>query len=193
MIIGITGASGAGKSVACNVFSQNGFFIVDLDKIAHEIYDTDPLCVNEVKNAFGEKILDGDGRIMRKKLGEIVFSDGEKLNILNKITHKYILKKALSELDGKENAVIDAPLLFETELLKKCDITLGILSDDKLKTERITKRDGVEKAYAQNRLKMQKNDDFFEKNCTFCIRNDSTADEFERKIALFIKNEVKKG
>lgn len=100
MIIGITGASGAGKSIASEIFNENGFYVIDLDKTAHGIYETSKECVGEVAKAFGKNILDADGRIVRKKLGEIVFADKEKLNILNKITHKYILEEVYAEMDG---------------------------------------------------------------------------------------------
>ena len=190
MIIGITGASGAGKSIASKVFEKNGFFIIDLDKIAHGIYDTNKLCVEEVAREFGNCILDENGKVMRKKLGEIVFADKEKLNILNKITHKYILNEVFKKLDGKNNAVLDAPLLFEAGLEKHCDITLGIISPNEVKTKRIQERDGVSQGYAAKRLEKQHNDEFFEKNCTFCIRNNGDIPEFIKKVELFIKNEV---
>lgn len=190
MIIGITGASGAGKSIASKVFEKNGFFIIDLDKIAHGIYDTNKLCVEEVAREFGNGILDANGKVMRKKLGEIVFADKEKLNILNKITHKYILNEVFKKLDGKNNAVLDAPLLFEAGLEKHCDITLGIISPNEVKTKRIQERDGVSQGYAAKRLEKQHNDEFFEKNCTFCIRNNGDIPEFIKKVELFIKNEV---
>lgn len=192
MIIGITGASGAGKSIASEIFNENGFYVIDLDKTAHGIYETSKKCVDEVAEAFGKNILDADGKIVRKRLGEIVFADKEKLNILNKITHKYILEEVYAEMDGRENVILDAPLLFETGLNKKCDITLGILSADSLKSARIEKRDSVSEIYAKNRLARQNGDGFFEKNCTFCIRNDGSIDEFKDKIRLFIKNEVNK-
>lgn len=190
MIIGITGASGAGKSIASKVFEKNGFFIIDLDKIAHGIYDTNKLCVEEVAREFGNGILDENGKVMRKKLGEIVFADKEKLNILNKITHKYILNEVFKKLDGKNNAVLDAPLLFESGLEKHCDITLGIISPNEVKTKRIQERDGVSQDYAEKRLEKQHSDEFFEKNCTFCIRNNGDIPKFIKKVELFIKNEV---
>lgn len=192
MIIGITGASGAGKSIASEIFNENGFYVIDLDKTAHKIYETSKECVDEVAKTFGGKILDADGKIIRKKLGEIVFADKEKLNILNKITHKYILKEVYAEMNGKENVVLDAPLLFETGLDKKCCVTLGILSQSDTKSARIKERDNVSETYAQNRLAQQSGDEFFEKNCSFCIRNDGGIDEFKDKIRLFIKNEVNK-
>lgn len=192
MIIGITGASGAGKSIAASVFGENGFYVIDLDKTAHSIYEKSAACVDEVAQSFGKEILGADGKIIRKKLGEIVFADAEKLGILNKITHKYILKEVFAEISGKDRVVLDAPLLFEAGLDKKCSLTLGILSEKSTKSARITARDNVSEEYAKNRLARQNDDLFFEENCDFCIRNDGDIDEFKNKIRLFIKNEVNK-
>ena len=190
MIIGITGASGSGKSIASKCFENIGYKIVDLDKITHEIYKTDKECVNEVKKAFGDDVIDQNGDIIRKKLGELVFLDGEKLNILNEIVHKYILKKALKEIKEVPDVIVDAPLLFEAGLDKLCDITLGIVCDRINNTKRIIERDGISSDLAKSRLDKQYDDSFFKEKCTFCIENNGSIEEFLDKIDLFIKNEV---
>lgn len=190
MIIGITGASGSGKSVASKRFEQIGFKIIDLDKITHQIYQTDKECVNELKETFGDEIIDKNGDVIRKKLGEIVFRDSIKLNILNEVAHKYILKKAMEEINSYKNVIVDAPLLFESGLNKICDITLGIISNREENAKRIVERDSISHDLAQSRLKKQHDDLFFQKNCTFCIENNSDIDDFIKKIDIFIKNEV---
>lgn len=192
MIIGITGASGSGKSVASKCFEKAGFKIVDLDKITHEIYKTDKECVNEIKTVFGNEVIGSNQEVLRKKLGEIVFNDGKKLNILNSIVHKYILKKAMDEINTHKNVVIDAPLLFEAKLDKLCDITLGIISERSENAKRITVRDDISYDLAQKRLEKQHDDLFFEKNCTFCIHNNSDVQSFIKNIDKFIENEVTK-
>ncbi len=190
MIIGITGASGAGKSVASKCFEKIGFKIVDLDKITHEIYKTDKECVGEIKAVFGDEVIDQNGDVLRKRLGEIVFNDSQKLNILNNLVHKYILKKAMQEIKTHKNIVLDAPLLFEAGLDKMCDITLGIISSKNENAKRITQRDDISLSLANKRLDNQHDNLFFEKNCTFCIHNNSNVDSFIKKVDEFIKNEV---
>ncbi len=75
---------------------------------------------SEIISYFGNDILDSDKNIDRKKLGNIVFNNKNKLNKLNEITHKYIIEKIENEIkknvDSKEYkfVVIDAPLLIET-------------------------------------------------------------------------------
>lgn len=192
MVIGITGASGSGKSIASKCFEEIGYKIVDLDKITHEIYKTDKECVNEVKSAFGDLVIDENGDIIRKKLGEIVFSDKEKLNILNKIVHKYILKVALKEIKSSSDVIVDAPLLFESGLDKVCDITLGIVSDREENAKRIKERDNISFDLAKARLDKQYDDSFFKEKCSFFIENNGTMEEFLKQIDLFIKNEVTK-
>ena len=94
MIIGLTGSSGSGKSVAAKFFAQKDFFVIDFDEISREICNKGEPCLNELTEQFGCDIIDSDGNLLRKKLGNIVFADSEKLKILNRITHKYILQKA---------------------------------------------------------------------------------------------------
>ena len=97
-IIGLTGNSGCGKSTVSDIFSKNGGYIIDADKIAHENMEFGKATYNEIVDAFGSEILLENGEIDRKKLGRIVFSDKEKLSVLNEISLKYILEEIIEEL-----------------------------------------------------------------------------------------------
>ena len=98
-LIGLTGKTGSGKSSAAKIFEKLGAFVVDCDKVAHEVLEH-----AEVKKAlvreFSESILESDGTIGRKKLGKIVFSDPDKLSSLNRIMHTAIIDEALSMKKG---------------------------------------------------------------------------------------------
>lgn len=85
-VLGLTGVSGAGKSVAADHFKKRGAFVIDADKISRDITKKGGIAVPEIEKAFPEAVT--DGVIDRKKLGSIVFNDSEKLKILNKVTHK---------------------------------------------------------------------------------------------------------
>ena len=92
MIIGLTGGSGTGKSTASAFFRDSGFAVADLDAIARTVCAPGTACLAEIDAAFGG-VVDGDGELNRHKLGDIVFNDGEKLKLLNSITHKYIIEE----------------------------------------------------------------------------------------------------
>ena len=79
MIIGITGGSGSGKSSVSKALSDKGFYVIDADIVAREIVMPGKKALSEIEEAFGKDVILPDGCLDRKKLGSIVFSDGEKL------------------------------------------------------------------------------------------------------------------
>ena len=75
--------------------------MIDADQIAHTIICPGESAWQEIVDYFGEGILESNLHINRKELGKIVFSDREKLAILNKITHPKItavIKQKIEEL-----------------------------------------------------------------------------------------------
>ena len=117
-IIGLTGGSGAGKSVVAAELKKLGAGIVDADAIYRKLCDENLDMLLDLQKAFGD-ILTIDKKLDRAKLAGIVFSDSNKLKKLNEITIFYIKKasdekfKALKD-KGIKIAIYDAPTLFQT-------------------------------------------------------------------------------
>jgi len=162
IVIGLTGNSGSGKSVVSNIIKKNNAYIIDADKIAHNIMKKGQSAYNEIVREFGNEILYKDKKINRKALASIVFNNREKLIKLNKITHKYILKaiiKKISSIKRKHKSfsyiVIDAPLLIETGLNKKCNVIWIVNADIEKRIERVIKRDNISREKAIERFKNQ--------------------------------------
>lgn len=190
-IIGLTGQSGAGKSEACAFFKKYGIPCVNTDEVYHGLLKRNSLLVCELVRSFGIEISDNAGGINRKALAGIVFSSKEALEKLNKITHKHILSVSedmLKEYErlGHYAAVIDAPQLFESGFDKKCDVTLGIISNDDILIERIILRDDISRSDAETRLKNQHPKEFFINNCTYTIENTHGLDELEKAVVSII-------
>ena len=127
-IIGLTGGTGSGKGFVSERLKKRNAYVMDADKIAHEIIEKDKPAYKEIVDYFGRSILDESGCIIRRKLGDIVFSDSEKLAFLNKCTHKYInmeimriIDEVRPQTDKYTAIVIDAPLLAEAGLTDICD------------------------------------------------------------------------
>ena len=172
MIIGVTGPSGAGKSTVTEYLSKNyGYFIIDADKIAREITSKGSKALDEISEEFGKSYITDDGVLDRKKLGTLVFSSKEKLDKLNRITHKYIIDNIKILAKNNKNAVIDAPLLFETGLEILCDKLILVLCDEKVRIERIMKRDSISYEDAQKRIRSQNNYEDFISKCHIVINN----------------------
>ncbi len=161
-VIGLTGGTGSGKSVVSRSLEAAGAVIIDADRIAHEIIEKGKPAYDEITAYYGRNILDGEGNIIRRKLGEIVFHDAEKLAFLNQCTHKYIKMEvnrqiAEAKKEGTARAVIlDAPLLLEAELEKVCDLVWVVYADPEVRARRVMERDGVTYDLAKARIANQK-------------------------------------
>ena len=187
-ILGITGGSGAGKTTVSDYFREKGIEVIDGDMVARLIMEPGEACLMETVRTFGEDILGENGALIRKKLGQIVFSDSEKLETLNKITHKYIteyffdkVKTAKSDIVGFDGAVI-----FESGLDKVCNAIIGVIADEEIRLERITKRDGISMQDARLRVSSQKNNQFYIEKCDFLVYNNG-GEEISEQLEEVLK------
>lgn len=122
MIVGITGSIGSGKTTAAKIFSMHHFSRIDADEIGHDLIIRNSPHYKKLVAEFGDEILGKNKAIDRKKLGNIVFGDSEKLGKLNSIMLPAIIreikiqiKKIREECGNKAKIIVDAPLLLETK------------------------------------------------------------------------------
>lgn len=93
---GLTGGIASGKSTVAEMFAELGAYIIDADKVGHQMLDSSGSAYQKIVHYFGDEILDSSGEIDRKLLGALVFADAEKLKALNAIVHPGII----AEVDG---------------------------------------------------------------------------------------------
>ena len=127
-LIGICGGSGTGKTTICNQLASLGAYVIDADRVAREILR--PPVLAQLRRAFGENILLADGSLDRKKLGKLVFNDGEQLKKLNEITHPLITQEILDDIERHreqyDSIVVDAAVLHDAGLDRLCDLTVAV-------------------------------------------------------------------
>jgi dephospho-CoA kinase len=199
-IIGVTGATGAGKGIVCEVLSGMGAFVIDTDKIAHAIILKGQPAYNEIIEAFKNEtdtFLDDNGEIIRRRLSELVFADDLKLKKLTEITHKHIIQSTLNQIDEIQNStgqhkfiVIDAPLLIESGLSAHCTKIIGVIANDETRIERIIKRDGLTVEQAQLRAKKQTPLDVLREHTDFIIENNGSTEDLTNVIKLAAEKSV---
>jgi len=190
-IIGITGATGAGKTSALKALKHLDAHIIDCDEVYHSLLAEDNKLKSELEAEFSAVLK--DGIIDRKRLGEIVFSDPKALENLNAITHKYIdaeISRQISnwEKKGGTLAAIDAIALIESGLNNRCNITTAISAPREIRISRIMARDNITRKKAEMRIDAQKSDNFYIEHSDCLLENEySTSEEFEEVCKSFFK------
>lgn len=185
-IIGVTGSSGAGKTSLCSILKQKyDVSIIDADEVARELSKKGNPYLQAISSCFGEEILDENGELKRKELAKLIYEQEEKRKALNQLTFCYVveeIKKKIDELKNEAIIAIDAALLYESNLDKVCDITIGIVALKEDKIERICKRDEISEEMAKKRLAIQMTDEEIEKRVDYVIVNDGNEITLEREI-----------
>ena len=164
--IAITGNIASGKSEVEKIIAQN-FPVFDADKIAHKFL----------------------GNVDRRALGEKVFSDP----IARKKLEEYIHPKVKDEIlkifcESQEKCVfVSIPLLFETGFDKLFDKIIFVQCDDKLRLERLMKRNNFTKEQALKRMNAQMPQDDKINKSDFVIHNNSTKEELDEQVNELLK------
>ena len=177
LVIGLAGGSGSGKAIVSSLFSLNGIPSFDCDAVYHELLRPNRPLSRELAQEFGPSVLLPDGGIDRHALADIVFSDEEKRETLNKISHKRVLSVCRewigrAEKQGIKAVLIDAPLLYESGFDRECDLTVAVTAPTDLRVQRIVQRDRITPDKARERIAAQIPDEELSKRADYVIRND---------------------
>lgn len=193
--VALTGGTGSGKSAISAMLSEKGLYVIDCDKIGHEVILRGNAAYDELVSYFSEKILDENGEIVRRRLGDIVFADKEKLAFLNSCTHKHINKEVIdrikfaNSLPDKYKAVaIDVPLLKEGGIRKLCNEVWLVFADEKSRIQRIMARDNITHEQALARVKNQQSFEEYKKLADFIIDNSRDLTHADRQVNKLIAN-----
>ena len=188
-VIGLCGGSGSGKGAVSSLFGTYGIPAIDTDAVYHDITSHPSDCLDALSREFGPRVVK-DGGLDRAALREIVFfspdSEG-KLERLNAITHKYIIaetEKIISAYEKRSvpGVIIDAPLLFESGLDKRCDTVIAVVANREVRLARIMLRDGITLESARARIDAQLSDVRLAEMADLVIRNDGTLDELKSAV-----------
>lgn len=159
-IIGLTGGIASGKSTVSSFFRQKGAAVLDADRIARELSEPGGKLHAEYVHHFGAEVLQSDGTLNRRRIGQIVFSDPQQKQWLDAVSHPAIWAELLRKLEQKRNEkqrliLLDIPLLFESGWDKMADKTCLVYVDESVQLQRLMKRDGYTRREAQDRIAAQ--------------------------------------
>ncbi|MFQ5560722.1 MAG: dephospho-CoA kinase [Nitrospinota bacterium] len=159
--VGLTGGIATGKTFVSGILKKLGAYTIDADTLSREVVLPRKAAFYEIVRQFGKNILDREGCIDRQALGKIVFSDRQKLRLLEEIVHPEVIKaqdRWLEELAGKTPsaiAVVDAPLLIEAGVHEKMDTVIIVVTTPETQIKRALARGAVSKEEVVKRIEAQ--------------------------------------
>jgi len=180
-IIGLTGPTGSGKSVAAFIAKGMKIRVIDCDKVARTAVKKGSDGLKALTDVFGMCILNKDGTLNRKDLARRAFASKENTELLNKTIFPYITELVNKQIKGKL-VLLDAPTLFESGINSICDVTVAVLSDRETRLERIMARDNISKEFALLRINAGKPDEFYRKRADYIIYNNGNLLEYKKEM-----------
>lgn len=168
LLVALTGGIGSGKSTVAARFAEHGVPVVDADRIAREMVEPGQPALGELVARYGPGILREDGSLDRPALAAIVFADDAERTAVERITHPRVVARIaerLTELAAGWNggqpplAVIDHPLLLETDQASRFDRVVVVTAPEPLRVTRLAEERGMDPGDAWARIAAQVDDD----------------------------------
>jgi dephospho-CoA kinase len=195
MILGLTGSVGGGKSTVARMLQElGGAVVIDADAITRQLQAPGGEAFAEIVRAFGPEIVASDGTIDRARLGSLVFSDGEKLKVLNSIVHPKVRAEELRLLGENRDrplVVLMVPLLFENKMQGLAGKTLVVTLDEATRRKRLRERDGLSDEKIARRLAAQMPDAEKAKMADYVVDNSGTLNDTREQV-LKVVQELKR-
>ena len=183
--IALTGGIATGKSTACNLLKLHGFLTIDADKIAHRLLDQHS---GTIASMFGEQYVE-NGKVIRKELGKIIFSNEQEKLRLEGFIHPLIAKEIEKESVVFEEAgkpyFIDIPLFFE-KMHYPIDKCLVVYTPRDLQVQRLMSRDNINEEEAKLKISNQMDIEEKKAKADFLIDNSGNLKNLQREVERVI-------
>jgi dephospho-CoA kinase len=186
LTIGLTGGIAAGKSEALAAFERLGAATISSDAIVHELLDGEPL-LGRLCERWGSEVAP-EGTVDRARVGEIVFANPEELSWLETQIHPLVGERIgawLASLpDDIEVAVVEVPLLFESEMGGVFETTVAVVSSDDVRRDRARARGHV---LVDEREARQLTQEEKASRADHVIENEGTIDDLEQALSALVE------
>ena len=189
LVIGLTGSIGMGKSAAAKHFVKRGVPVCDADAEVHRLYEGE--AVPAISEAFPGAVR--SGKVDRALLAQAVAGSPRKLKQLESIVHPMVVKAEIDflreqEKQGAKLAVLEIPLLFETDALSRVDVTVVVSAPEGVQRERVLARPGMTKEKLAALLKRQSSDEEKRARSDFVVDSGTTLQDMEQQIDKLIES-----
>ena len=183
--IALTGGISTGKSTVCNLFKLHGFLTIDADVIAHRLLDENS---NKIASMFGEQYVQ-NGKVIRKELGKIIFSNEENKLKLEALLHPLIKEQIIKESkifeEQNKPYFVDIPLFFE-KMSYPIPKSLVIYTPKELQIQRLMKRDNIDENEAKLKISNQMDIEKKRKLADMVIDNSQNLKHLQNEVERII-------
>ena len=192
LIIGVTGGIASGKSNVCNIISQEGYPVIECDKITARLSVKGGPIYNVIVEKFGEDFLLDDGELDRKKLAKQIFNNAASKQILDSITHPIIKDEVDRQISEIKDGIVflEAPLLYESKFNDMCDKVICVFLQKKFQVQRLMDREGIDEDYALAKIHSQM-DLYLKKSLADYVIDSRGTFEETKMLLLCVINEIK--
>ena len=187
--IGITGSIGSGKSVFCSAIENKGFPVIKADDLAKQLLINDNDIKKRIIKEFGEKAYSGM-ELNKKYLAEKVFSDPEKVNMINSIVHPAVIRELANKLalmlDENNFAFAEAALIYEADMEDMFDYVVLVTANENIRLKRAKESGRFTEEEFLKRNGNQISDIEKKKRADIVFENNGSTDELKLKAGLLI-------
>jgi dephospho-CoA kinase len=194
LIFGVTGGVGSGKTTFVHGLAQCGATVIDADDIGKSIVENSQEIRDSLKQTFGHDIFDSKGALRRRYLGQIVFSDLDKLKTLNKIVVP-TLKKSIQDRiaafrikNPKKMAVLDMAILHDTDLDRRCDRICIVTAPMELRRIWLQKDRGWKEEEVNQRIWVQMKLKTKRRKADYIIENTGSIEQLKFKARIIYQS-----
>lgn len=188
-VVGITGGVGSGKSVVMHMLEEEfGARIILADLVAHDLMEPGAISYEQIVKNFGKEILAADGTIDRAAISRVVFSNPDKLSILNQITHPNVKKEILSRIEvyqeeGTASIIaVEAALLIEEGYQEYFDEMWFVYVDEETRIHRLMDGRGYSEEKSRSIMEQQLGEEEFVAHCDKVIDNNRGLEELRAQL-----------
>ena len=190
-IIGITGGIASGKSTVTNFLREQGFQVVDADRLVHQLQRHGGRLYQVLVQHFGREIILENGELNRPLLASLIFSNPEERE-WSKQTQGEIIRGELAALRdqlAQTEAIffMDIPLLFEQNYANWFDETWLVYVNRDVQVERFMKRDYLSKEVAESRLATQWSLEEKKKLASHILDNNGSRDQLVTQVVKLLE------
>lgn len=182
----LTGGIACGKSVVANLLRLYGYSVIDADKCAHKILSQNSKLIAA---HFGSEVIESSG-VNRAKLGQIIFNDKAKKELLESILHPLIFKEITqqgSKLEKRKSPYfMDIPLFFESKSEYKARFIICVYAPKSLQLERLMQRNNLSESDALKRIDSQLDIEIKRHRSDFVIENVGDLKDLQKNVEAFL-------